>query len=247
VWRLLSWDTEFFGFAIGEIEVEGLDGPTIAKAEDDARYEGVRCLYAEADGNAVGSIDMLQRLGYRLMEVAVELEHRANVDPPPTRARVRRGTVDDVPDLDALLELVAPWSRFAVDPRFGLDAARAMHRAWLERAATQADGRSLLLAEHDGRITGVLTTSWADDPSGSDGRRPRIDLIASNEPRSGAAPAMVAHAIASFGPTPSLAGPIAARNVASLRFSENMGYRVTRAEYRYHRWLDEDAGISSPT
>ena len=240
MWRLLEWDTDFFGIAIGVIHVEHVDGAVIAKAEDDARRAGVRCLYAETDPNDIESSDKLQRLGYRLVDVAIELEHRLNVDPPPTRARVRRGAVHDVPHLGDLVDLVAPWSRFAVDPRFGLGAATAMHRAWVERAATNVDGRSLLLAEQDGGITGMLTTSFEDDPSSSDGRRPRIDLVASKEPRSGAAQAMVAHAIASFGGASSLAGPIPARNIVSLRFSEQMGYRVRRAEYLYHRWLDED-------
>ncbi len=37
-----------------------------------------------------------------------------------------------------------------------------------------------------------------------------------------------------------LGGPIAARNIAALRFVDACHYRVTRIRYLFHRWLDED-------
>ena len=36
-----------------------------------------------------------------------------------------------------------------------------------------------------------------------------------------------------------LGGPIAARNVAALRFVGGCNYRPRRVRYIYHRWLDE--------
>ena len=239
MWSALSWDSDFFGVRIGRIELEGADLAAITSVEDDARRAGVACLYAEIDPSAVGALDAIQRLGYRLMEVTLDLDHPTSVlvDPPPTASTVRRGTAADVERLEPQLAAVAPWSRYAVDPRFGPKAAMAMHRAWVERAADGQDGRGLLVAEDPSGITGMATVHLP----GSTGPEGRIDLIASTHARSGAAQALVAHAFACFGPGYSRGGPIAARNHVSLRFSEQMGYRVAQTRYLFHRWLDEVA------
>jgi hypothetical protein len=239
-WRELAWDSEFFGVPIGRIDLDGADAATIVMAESDARAAGVACLYGDLDPSAPDAIDLVQRLGYRLMEVALDLAHSTSVlaQRPPTTSTVRRGTVEDVAQLADQIAVVAPWSRYAVDSRFGACAAMAMHRAWAQRAAEGGAGRELLVAEADGAITGMLTLSAPTGPGAA--TEPRIDLIASTEYRSGTAQALVAHAFDGFGPGLSRGGPIAARNVASLRFSELMGYRVARARYLFHRWLDED-------
>ena len=179
------------------------------------------------------------------MEVALDLEHSTSVlvHQPPTRSTVRVGTIDDVPCLAEQIAVVAPWSRYAVDPRFGTDAAHALHQAWVERAAQGEPGRVLLVAEDDTGITGMSTLSLPTNDSAASASAvtpgPRIDLIASTKNQSGAAQALVAHAFEGFGPGPSQGGPIAARNHISLRFSEQMGYRVARTWYLFHRWLDE--------
>ncbi len=243
-WHELVWDSDFFGFPIGRIDLDGADAARIAEAESEARAAGIACLYSELDPGAIDSIDFAQRRGYRLMDVALDLEHRTSVlaHPPPTRSSVRVGTIDDLARLAEQIAIVAPWSRYAVDPRFGARAALAMHRAWVERALTEP-GRMLLVAEDSTGITGMSTVSTSPRPAASDtsfAAGPRIDLIASTKYQSGAAQALVAHAFECFGPGLSRGGPIAARNVVSLRFSEHMGYRVARTRYLFHRWLDED-------
>ena len=41
------------------------------------------------------------------------------------------------------------------------------------------------------------------------------------------------------GDRPLLGGPIAARNIASLRYVSHCGYRPCQVEYLDHCWLDE--------
>ena len=237
--RARAWDTAFFEVPIGWVDLGGATPDAVAEAEDEARRAGIVCLYGELDPTEPATIDLVQRLGYRTMEVAMDLDHPTNVlvDPPPCSATVRQGTVEDLPALGEQIRAVAPWSRFAVDRRFGLSAAVALHHAWVERAARGEDGRMLLVAETDEGIVAMATLQ--EGATTPDARRPRIDLIATTGRGSGAAQALVGHAFARFGPGPSDGGPIAARNLVSLRFSEQMGYRVSGVRYLFHRWLDE--------
>jgi dTDP-4-amino-4,6-dideoxy-D-galactose acyltransferase len=232
----LAWDSEFFGFGIGRLhpDAEGEGAANLAEVEDEARRLGIECLYATLDPIHTDLSIALQRQGFRLVEVAMDLVHPTSVigHLPETLAATRDGTPDDLPALEDEIAVMAPWSRFAVDRRFGLDAARRMHRAWVTRAAT-AEHRRLVVAEDERGITGFSTQSTLP------GEDPRVDLIASSKAGSGAAYALIDHQFRQFGAGRSRGGPVAARNATSMHFVENCGYRVKSARYLYHRWLDE--------
>jgi len=254
-WWPLQWDSDFFAIRIGRIELRGTDPVELARAEVDAVADGIRCLYAEVDAADVHLLDLAQRRGYRVVDVALHLTHdSSSLEHPlaaPAPVRIRPGTPEDVPRLEDHLMAIAPWSRFAADPRFGPAAAAALHRSWVRRAAEGTGGRRLLVAEDArGRPIGLSTLAVDPDhapvaptPAGS---HRRIDLIATTRPGSGAARELVRAAFAHFGPGPSVGGPIAARNVASLRFSEQLGYRVGATRCHLHRWLDEPPTHDAP-
>lgn len=231
----LDWDTEFFGISIGRARLLGEDVGSLDDVDSQARSLGIVCLYAAVDPNDLELNWEMQRQGYRLVEVAVDLEHPTSIltHHPPTPSRARWGTADDMPMVYEMIPLLARWSRFAADARFGRNAAERMHRAWVERALQTDDQRALVVTEDESGFTGFATQSELNTGL------PRIDLIATSKPGSGAAQAAVDFSWASFGEGPSRGGPIAVRNTASLRFVEQMGLRVVSTEYVYHRWLDE--------
>ena len=96
-------------------------------------------LYAELDAADITGLARAQRAGYRVVDVMLDLTHPTSEAPDgtTTAATTRMGTAADVDALDEQLQAVAPWSRFAADPRFGIDAAAALHRAWVERAVAE--------------------------------------------------------------------------------------------------------------
>lgn len=247
-WEPVPWDSAFFGTPIGRIDLADGDRTRVTAAEDEARAAGIRCLYAELDGADAPLAARAQRWGYHLVEIALDLTHATSTLPPgPTgaanEARTREATHEDLAAMTAQFEAVAPWSRFAVDLRFGLPAAIALHRAAAERAVAGVGGRRLLVAEDAaGDIVGFSTIAVGDpgDQQGSPpGSHRRIEVIATTRRGTAAPIALVRHAFTCFGPGPSVGGTIAARNVVSLRFSEGLGYRIGRATYHLHRWLDE--------
>lgn len=237
--RFLDWDSEFFGMSVGRLEAEpdevGADPATLRAALDVARADGIRCVYASIDPADRELVMSAAAVGMDLVEVAQDLIHRDSLiaHQPPTVSRARPGTEADLGAVIDEIALMAPWSRYAMDPRFGLEAARRMHLAWVERAISDPD-RSLVVAEDDEGISGFSTTATLP------GEDPRIDLIASSRSGTGAAYAIVADVFGRFGRVRSWGGPIAARNVVSLRFCENMGYRIGTVRYLYHHWLDAD-------
>ena len=239
--EVLAWDSEFFGIPIGRVCLDGATEQSLCAIEEEGRDLGLQCLYGTLDASRVEyatTACVAQRFGHRLVEVA-QLFARPRepyVPVKPPTSTVRHGTIDDVEQLQPAMELLAPWSRFGADPRFGRDAAERMHRAWVERAARDSDERMLAIAEDDSGIVGVSTHVRSPVP--------RVDFMGVTKPGSGAAQALMGALMDWAGDSETEAGPCAARNIAPVRYLEGCGFRISRVQYLFHRWLDEKTGVA---
>jgi GNAT superfamily N-acetyltransferase len=229
----LAWDSAFFGVAIARADLNEATAERLRAIDAEARAEGIACLYGTLEPTDETTAHVVQTYGHRLVQAALTFG-RPPMPFTPARgsSKVRRGTLEDLPALEPAIRTLAPWSRFAADPRFGPDAARRMYQAWIERAARDTDERALYIAYDDTGITGV--TTFVRSPV------PRLDLISVTRPYRGASDGLMAALFEWAGRVPAEAGPAAARNVAALRFYERCGFRVCRSTYLFHRWLDEE-------
>ena len=229
----LAWDTDFFGIPIGRADLQGASAETLRAIEVEARALGIACLYGVLDPVDADTAYLVQTFGHRLVEVAITLKRPAMpFSPKPTASTVRRGTLADLPRIEESITKLAPWSRFAADPRFGPKAAERMFYAWVERAARDGKERLLLISEDDDGITGLLSHMPAPIP--------RIDLMGVTRPGSGAAWALMDGFVETADGVPVESGPCAARNIAILRFLEHCGFTMVRTKYLFHCWLDEN-------
>lgn len=233
----LEWDSEFFGFPIGRVNLNGATPESLSAIDAQAHELGLSCLYGSLDPDATTTATLVQQFGHRLVEVAVTL---GRPEGPftlgnNTNTTARRGTLDDLPHLNDAIDLLAPWSRFGSDPRFGPAAARRMHQAWVERAARD-DDRMLAVAEDDTGIIGV--SAHVRRPI------PRVDFMGVTKPGIGASWALMQEFLDWAGGGPVEGGPCAARNIAPIRYLERCGFSVVRTQYLYHRWFDEPGEAS---
>ncbi len=234
----IAWDSEFFGFPIGRADLDEATPEKLAAIDAEARRLGLTCLYGTLDPQRGTEPYLVQTFGHRLVEVALTFSRPAvPFTPKATASVVRRGTINDLPALDASIRTLAPWSRFGADPRFGPEAARRMHVAWVERAVRDVDERMLAVAEDESGVTGFSTHVRSPTP--------RVDIMGVTKQGSGASWVLMAELVAWAGGGAVEAGPCAARNIAPLRFLEHCGFSISRSQYLYHRWLDEDteAGV----
>lgn len=233
--EMMDWDSEFFGIRIASLDLDGASDDSIRVVEEEARAAGVQCLYGVLDPVDAEATVRVQTLGYRLVDVATtsEFSPRKPPIPRPDGIEVRPGTVDDLEMLQPMIEQLADWSRFAVDPRFGRQAAQRLQTAHLRRAASSKDDKhSLILAVDASGPLAFVTRSHQP--------KPRVDGVVATTRGAKAGAYLFEDARAWAKPASLLGGPIAARNVRALRFISQCGYRVRWVRYLYHRWLDED-------
>lgn len=229
----LPWDSEHFGASIAKVTLDGATPAELEAVDVEARDLGIECIYGILDPADGLLSQQVQSRGWRFIEAATLFDLRVAEPsiPRPADTDFRIGTLDDVPQLTPIVDEMSKWSRFAVDPRFGLDAAKRLQRAWLDRAARADTGQhSLVVAEQEGDI--VAFTGRVAEP-------PRVDAVGTTRRGSGAARYLIEEARGWAGDRSLLGGPIAARNIATLRYVSHCNYRVCQVEYIYHRWLDE--------
>jgi hypothetical protein len=231
----LPWDSEFFGVPIGRVDLDGATAETLRAIDDEARESGIECLYGTLDPSLGDTAYLVQTFGHRLVEVGIAFGRPAiPFTPKPTASKVRRGTAADLPLLDDAITTLAPWSRFAADPRFGPTAARRMFEAWVARAANDGEEHMLLIAEDETGVTGLSTHVRTPIP--------RVDLMGVTQQGSGSSWVLMQGLVEWAGGDAIEAGPCAARNLAPLRFLEHCGFSIVRTRYHFHRWYDEDTG-----
>lgn len=228
--ELLPWDTEHFGRQIGRAD---LDAPTIEDIEAlDAEAEamGLDCLYVRLGQPtfAGASVD-LQSAGFRLVDVALTLSAPVRVDESRVMCSTPVESSDRLPDLDPILDVLAPWSRFAADPAFGEKAARSMYEAWIRRAADADDELLTVVEGSRGNIVGLVAVAAPAHPS--------IGLLAVAQPGQGLGDQLVQAGMrwaAERGER--LETVTQARNGTALRFYERHGFRTLSSTYVFHRW-----------
>src|SRR5262249_41678838 len=89
----LAWDSDFFGFPVGSVCLDGATPESLKAVDAEARTLGLRCLYGTLDPGSDTTAYLVQVCGYRLVEVS-QLFSRPAVpfEPRPTKSTVRRGT-----------------------------------------------------------------------------------------------------------------------------------------------------------
>lgn len=233
-WEHLPWDSEFFGVSIGRAELDGATPEDLDRIETEARDAGVRCLYGTHDPVDLLASARLQERGWLLVEMLsrFQLDPEDQVPVTSQEYRVRAAREADLPAVLDSVATMAPWSRYAVDPHFGLEPARRMHLAWVERAARgrHEDEHRLLVAESEGVTKAFLTRRRTPAPI--------IETIGTVAPGSGATHALLADSRAWAGDEALSAGWAPARNVQCFRSFARFGFRVAEVRYQYHRWFD---------
>lgn len=233
----LPWDSEFFDLAIGRVDLDGASDADLTAIEAEANDRAFDCVYGALDtGNDETNVALrIQAHDFLLVDVSLFLDRPAGPPPPLPTSSVAREATDD--DLEAIVEtvipIIAPWSRFSADPRFGLEAGTRMWRAEVERGLRD-DHRLITVTEDDTGITGFATQSSPGEMG-----VPGYESETVTKPGAGAANALVGYFFDWAGSdTKTTAGWMAVRNIAPTRHLSKHGFLIARTRGSYHWWRD---------
>jgi hypothetical protein len=240
--RLLEWDSEFWGFRIGQVTVPSLTRETAAAVDEWAAGNGVSCVYFEAPAEDSESIWAAEAAGFRTVEIRVVLRgKRAAAEPPMPPVHesvsVREATPGDLPRLREIARESFHDSRFYVDPHFPDERAGDFYCTWVERSLLEGwRDNTVVVPVVDGRVRGFATIA-IDGPIG------RIDLIAIDaEARAGTASGRISHSLGTWliewrhRNRVYIRAVTQARNVRTQRFILRWGLWLEGISCFFHKW-----------
>ena len=230
--RRLEWDSEFFGFPIGEGHPVTCDD--VAAVDAWAADERLRCVYLCVPAENFALLHAAESFGFHLMGVHVTCDICA---PFGTAAGSDHIVVRPVRPADvAALERIAggahPDTRFHADPGFSRESCRRLYETWIRRSS-EGWADSVLVAERGTDVVGYVTLHRR-------GGSARIGLIAvAGDTRGTGLGRALMRAAFDWCERQSIERVTVttqAQNVAALRFYIRCGFVVDRMDFWLHKW-----------
>jgi GNAT superfamily N-acetyltransferase len=227
---VLSWDSDFWGRAIGRVDDGPLDQERLRAVDAWAADNAIDCLFYLAASDDIPSVHVAEGGGFRCMDARIDFECRTRrVDPPP---RVRSGRPDDVDPLREIARRSHDITRFYADPGFPDERCGELYDLWLVNSF-HGFADEVLVLEVDGRAAGYVTCHAKGD-TGSIGL---IGVEAAERGR-GLGRTLVLGAIdwsAKRG-LERMTVATQGRNLAAQRAFEAGGFRTESVGLWFHKW-----------
>lgn len=165
----LDWDSEFFGFKIGILDLQNLD-------EYDFKYEIERAasldfslLYLTHPYSERFLCDFHRKLSCLLVDTKVTYAKSELCQ----KFIGHSSLTDGAGFIDQLYELAfesGKYSRFKLDPRFGIQSFKMLYRAWVDNSVGKSNDQDIFVYEDNGLVLGFCLVEYPLD-------RVKISLI----------------------------------------------------------------------
>jgi ribosomal protein S18 acetylase RimI-like enzyme len=188
-WGRLTWDSELFGFPAARLHfllasAPGLEGQIVQAALcetllDDARHSGIRHLTARVDAGDLGTIQVLEASGFRLLDGlqtfslalrgagfsppgALAPLPTGRAEPRPQPKRLPHGLVrgfqsEDLDPVCAIARSVYVLDRFHADTALAPGVADRLHETWVRNSCLGQAADHVVIAETNGLVAGFVT------------------------------------------------------------------------------------------
>jgi dTDP-4-amino-4,6-dideoxy-D-galactose acyltransferase len=161
-YRLLGWDSDFFGFGVARITAATVDTSALEAILAALRKQGVVLAYWSTDPRDMVAQEAARHnrgwLADEKTTFVIGLEKLRDSVVLPTAEPVREYASSRV---DAALYRLAlqsgVHSRFFVDPRFPRSLFEKLYREWIRKSVTRVLAKSVLVAGSADQITGMVT------------------------------------------------------------------------------------------
>jgi dTDP-4-amino-4,6-dideoxy-D-galactose acyltransferase len=236
--RILEWDTGFFGITISRILPDRLSTGDLEETLSRMKENKVRLAYWASDPDD----DESQRAARycRGLMVDRKITYVADTRRTPLPADRPAWVVEEYDgilsgdDLEDLAVQAGRYSRFRVDPRIPESKFVELYKTWVRKSVDKRIAEAVLVVRQSGKIVGMVTV-------GEKNGRGDIGLIAVDDAmrgkRVGAALVIAAQAWA-LGKGWNTAQVVTqGENVAACRLYERFGYTIDHTRNVYHFWI----------
>ena len=138
--KLLSWDSQFFGFKIGRITINNQDEFDWYSVFNESKKLNLACLYMLADPENTAAIHLAEEAGFRFMDVRLTMSLKPGYfsgdiqQPALSDYRIRTAEPQDLSALQRIARISHQNTRFYADPHFSQKDCDRLYEVWIENS-----------------------------------------------------------------------------------------------------------------
>lgn len=159
----LTWDSEFFGFAVGRLSGPVTSDQDLARALASGATQGIRLAYGQCrHGDEAAAALCLLQGGRRVDTKHTYALALAGVPAPQPTPEPDRALANDPCDRRRVRSLAwqsAQYSRFRVDPDMPPRAWRRLYTAWAHNSLNGQFADAVLVERRHGDVVGMVSVS----------------------------------------------------------------------------------------
>jgi dTDP-4-amino-4,6-dideoxy-D-galactose acyltransferase len=236
--RILEWDSDFFGFTVGCLTEPRMDGGRLGGVLRELAAMGCRLVYWPSDPEDAESqrvaADHGGFLADRKLTFTLDIATRPVPSCASSSARITEFQSPETSDILYRLALQSGvYSRFYVDPRFPRHLYEKLYREWIRKSVSHELAHVVLVAAIGEATVGLTTLGTKGGGN--------IGLVAVDESARGqhVGTALMSAAIERFRELGCRRVQVVTQgaNQAASRLYQRCGFGIERTEYFHHFWL----------
>lgn len=239
VYKVLDWDSTFFGFTVARILPQSLDFQKLNETLLSMRQENVTLAYWAANPDDEESAAAARRcdgfLADRKVTFVIDADEMLQREALIPSEVIMEEYADSYPspELEELAVQAGIFSRFKVDPRIPDGRFVDLYKLWINNSVNKTIADAVLVVRKEGKAVGMVTV-------GRKSGRADIGLIAVDASMRGRSLGLTLVRAAQDWALKN--GFEAAQvvtqgeNLSACRLYEKCGYRVDKVEHIYHFW-----------
>ena len=241
--RILSWDSDFWGFPVGKLGGALLREGEAGNVTGWCKANKIRCLYFAADGSDAETLQRAYQAGFKFVDVRVDLEWNAYAGSVAASVElpVRRVAETDLEAIKAIARSAHYDTRFFKDLNFERAKCANLYERWINRdfdigqvlglfLDDQADmGGYVTFTQESSEVARIGLIAVEESVRGRGGGRMLLNAAMSAAAELGAKKIRVA---------------TQGTNLAALKLYEKAGFRVCDVKIWFHRWFPAHAGTT---
>ena len=161
IYQTLKWDSDYFGFSIGQITSKYLNDSILSKIKSFDGYKSNKLTYFLAQSDDKQTLNFAKKQGFLEVDRRITFSLSRNKYIPlknlPKGLKMRKAKLKDNLELSNLAHEAEWHTRYYKDPNFPKTKLKDFYKLWIQKSISGKLDDLVLIASYKGEIAGFIS------------------------------------------------------------------------------------------